>query len=720
MDPFYIQRSKWGQSLFSSILCAVPCIGLSWMLNTYSSAAIANESDAFTENSNVLVIHSYNPELSWTQSQKDGIDQSFQATGQEITVYHEFLDAKRYPNLHHQEAFLDYVKNKYEDTPLSVVMVGDDPGLNMILATRETYFPTLPIVFMGINNVTDDLLNRPLLTGIFENHSTVETVIASAHQTNSDSVILISDSSLTSQNNIRSIKSSLMAYETAPTIIEVKDVVSSEVADRFGAYADNAPVFFFGQLRKEDVEGALIPFEQGAELLRSQLPNPLYTTAISELGHGAVGGKIMDGNYHAQQAVELAQAVLDGTPVSEVAPITEARTQWIFDAQELERAGIDIDLLPPESILINVKPSFYSQYRTLVWVTSILFAAGIITITVMSYAIRRQQIAEQKLREHEKQLEQRVAERTAELSTTLDRLQQTQTQLIQTEKMSSLGQLVGGVAHELNNPLTFLSGNVRCMENYVQDLLETLQLYQNQFPLEGSDQVKASSLESIRQHIEEIDLDYIEEDIPKVLKSIFEGASRVQKIVSDLQSFSRSDEQGCKPTDICQSIEITLNMLNSQLSDEIEIHKDYGDLPSIICNPGEINQVLLSILVNAIDAINHESARSKEIFIRTWVTEGEHIHIGIKNTGPSIPEQIRSKIFDPFFTTRPIGQGTGLGLAIAYQTIQKHHGSIRINLEESGGTEFIIDLPIAKNTLMKNGAASSETQNSAERPYAIR
>ncbi|MEL6352192.1 MAG: ATP-binding protein [Cyanobacteria bacterium J06627_28] len=692
---------------------------MSCVLCTRSSAAIANENTLSSTEKHVLVIHSYNPELSWTQSQKAGIDEGFQTLDQDITVYHEFFDAKRYPNLHHQEAFLDYVNNKYEDTPLSVMMVGDDPGLDMILATRESYFPTLPIVFMGINNVEEDLLNQPFLTGIFENHSTVETVIASAHQTGSDSVLVISDSSSTSQNNIRSIKASLMEHDNAPTIIEVKDVVTSEVTARFEGYAGKAPIFFFGQLRKDDAEGALIPFEQGAEILRSQLPNPLYTTAITELGHGAVGGKIMDGNYHAQQAVELAQAVLEGTPISEVAPIIEARNQWIFDAQELERVGIDVDRLPPESILINVKPSFYSQYRTLVWVTGSLFAVGIVTITVMTYAIRRQQIAEQKLKEHEKQLEQRVDERTAELSATLERLQQTQTQLIQTEKMSSLGQLVGGVAHELNNPLTFLSGNVRCMKEYVQDLLSTLDLYQSQFSLASTPEGQATAIASIRAYNEDIDLDYIQEDIPKVLQSIFDGAGRVQKIVSDLQSFSRSDEQGCKPTDIHQSIDSTLNILSSQLSQDasprtsqdisqsIRVHKNYSVLPNVICNPGEINQVLLSILVNAIDVLTQdtssaENAPSKEIFIRTWVTEGQNIHIGIKNMGPSIPADIRPKIFDPFFTTKPIGQGTGLGLAISYQTMRKHYGNIRVNPEESNGAEFIIDLPIDGSRLMKN------------------
>ncbi|MEL7354687.1 MAG: ATP-binding protein [Cyanobacteria bacterium J06560_5] len=710
MDTSNILRFKWGKPLFSSILCALPLMGLSWVPNTHAGVAIASTNHAATEDKNVLVIHSYNPELSWTQSQKDGIDQGFQEANQNVTVYHEFLDAKRYPGLHYQETFLDYVKHKYEDTPLSVLMVADDPGLNLLLEKREAYFPTLPIVFMGINQVQERLLNQPLLTGVFEKHSTVETVLEAARQTGSDRVIVISDSSASSQGNLRTIESGLLDYEKAPTVIEVKDVVTSEIEARLGEYTDHLPIFFIGQLREDSTAGALLPFGQEAQILRSQLPNPLYTKTMMLIDQGTVGGKVIDGNYHAQQAVQLAQAILEGTPISEVTPVLEAKNQWIFDAQELKRAGINTELLPPESILINVKPSFYSQYRTLVWVVSILFASGIVTITVMTYAIKRQHKAEKKLREHEKQLEQRVNERTIELSTALGRLQQTQTQLIQTEKMSSLGQLVGGVAHELNNPLTFLSGNVHCIKDYIQDLLDTVQLCLNQFSLADSPTVETTSVESIRQHIKEIDLEYIQEDIPKVLKSIFEGSNRVQKIVADLQSFSRSDEQGCKPTDIHQSIESTLNILNSQLSQDIEVHKDFGELPNIICNPGEINQVLLSILVNAIDAMNHDNTPSKEIFIRTWVSENAHIHIGIKNTGPSIPAKIQTKIFDPFFTTKPIGDGTGLGLAITYQTLQKHHGSIRVNSAESRGTEFIIDLPIEESQPIQHDSGTATTQ----------
>ncbi|MEL6552811.1 MAG: ATP-binding protein [Cyanobacteria bacterium J06621_11] len=708
---------RWKKALQRSCLLATLIV----CLDNAKKAAIANISDNEPSQTHVLVVHSYDPALSWTRAQKEGINQSFQNNEQPVTVYHEFLDAKRHPELPYQQAFLNYIEVKYENTPLALVMVSDDPGLNLILDNRDEFFPTLPIVFMGINSVKEELLNRPLLTGVFENHSQVETIVEAVRQTQSTDVVIISDSSSTSQANLLEIQSNLAEQENAPNLIIEADVVDSEIADRLGPYPDHWPVYFAGQLRADHASGLLIPFEQETEILRSQLPNPLYTDTIMRVGHGTVGGKVLDGNYHAQQAVQLAQTILSGTPAREIAPILEAKNQWMFDSQELKRANIDIAKLPPESVLINVKPSFYSQYRTLVWILITLFSSGTVIITVLAYAIRRQKQAERLLKEHEKQLEQHVKERTSELSTTLEKLKQTQTQLIQTEKMSSLGQLVGGVAHELNNPLNFLSGNVRCAEDYVVELLEMLQLYQKQSVLS----------EAIRQYREEIDLDYIQQDIPSVLKSIREGASRIQKIVSGLQAFSRSDEQGTKSTDIHASLESTLSILNLQLSgsaevDRIEILRNYEKVPNIVCNPGEINQVFLSILMNAIEAMRSHSSSLKQLSIKTSVSSDNTVQISIKDTGPGIPNNIESKIFDPFFTTKPIGEGTGLGLAIAYQIIQKHNGTIQVysiasnsrttptqkssqepnvrSIEteltetEPTGTEFIIELPIATPT----------------------
>jgi len=649
--------------------------------NPNNSARTATKSEQ-KDDVEILVIHSYHSNLSWTQALKTGIEQGFPS---EVTIHHEYLDAKRHPELQHQTEFLAHIQTKYQDTDLSLLMVSDDPGLGLVLDSREEYFSEFPIVFMGINNVQDSLLDKPWLTGVFETHSNVETILEAAQHNNADTAIIVSDSTATGQGSLQRIQDRLTEGGESISLVVVEDLTTSEIPKKLDAYPDHWPIFLAGQLRDGHNEGALIAFEKEAQVLQAQIPNPIYTNSIMRLGFGAVGGKLLDGNYHAQQAVQLAQRILDGTPVSEIAPVLKAKNRWMFDAEVIAQADLDIDDFPPESIFINAQPSFYSQYRSLVWGSLTLFSFSILTITVLSYAISRQKKAERLLKENEQQLEKRVETRTAELSETLGKLQQTQAQLIQTEKMSSLGQLVGGVAHELNNPLSFFSGNITCIEKYCQDLFSLIQLYQQQ----------STPSPSILEYREEIDIAYIEEDIPHVFKSVRGGASRIQNIVSSLQAFSRADEVGSKLTDINQSIESTCKILNTQLSQDITIHKSYGTLPEIACNPGELNQVFLSILTNAIDAMKTERNHLKQIFISTLVHAEQSVRISIKDNGAGIPENIQGKVFDPFFTTKPIGTGTGLGLSLAYQTIKKHRGNILLCSDGENGTEFIIDLPIA-------------------------
>ena len=690
-----------------SELANTPTVTLTGAENSRFAAASTNDSIEIDESVKVLVIHSYHSNLSWTRALKAGIDQGF---GSNVTVYHEFLDAKRHPELLHQEAFLEYIKTKYEDTQLFMLMVTDAPGMTMVLANQKDYFPDLPVVFMGVNHVQEELLAHPLITGVFENHSNGETIIEASRHNQADSVIVISDSTSTGQGTLQSIQAVLSEYNNSLNVVVLEDLVTSDIAETLGDYPDHWPIFLAGQLREGAVDGSLTPFELESSLIREHVPNPIYVNNIIRVGEGAVGGKLLDGQYHAQQAVQLAQQIVDGTDVADVEPVLEAKNQWIFDAQVLEQVGIDANLLPADSVLMNVQPSFYRQYRYLVWGTLFVFSVGTVTITVLSYAIGKQKHAERLLRENEKQLESRVEERTVELSKTLEKLQKTQAQLIQTEKMSSLGQLVGGIAHELNNPLNFFMGNVRCIDTYMQDLFDLLRLYRKQ----------PDQSEQIIQQSEDIDIGFIEKDTPKVLASMKEGANRIQNIVSGLQKFSRSDEQGVKSTDINHSLESTLDILYSQISSDIEIHKDYGKLPTVICNPGEINQVFLSILANAIEAMKSETTRPKQLFISTFSPIDEQpneqageqskktVCVVIKDTGTGISEEIQSKVFDPFFTTKPVGAGTGLGLATAYQTIKQHHGTIQLHSDGKTGTEFTIELPVGNVMPAPSSAASQE------------
>ncbi|MEM6403380.1 MAG: ATP-binding protein [Cyanobacteria bacterium P01_D01_bin.116] len=276
---------------------------------------------------------------------------------------------------------------------------------------------------------------------------------------------------------------------------------------------------------------------------------------------------------------------------------------------------------------------------------------------------------------------------TQKLEQTLQELQQTQAQLIQTEKMSSLGRMVAGVAHEVNNPINFIHGNLDHLQHHVEYILNIIQSYPQEF---------SQSIPTIQEEAE--DIDFIIEDLSKIISSIRIGSERIRDIVKSLRNFSRLDESDKKSVNINDGIESTLLILSPRLKDKIEICKKYGDLPLIECYPAKLNQVFMNIISNAIDALLENSKPpEKVITIKTIQTDNQKINIIIKDNGCGIPPEIQNKIFDPFFTTKPINVGTGLGLAICYQIIQAHQGNIEVKSEPGYGTEFTIEIPVFLN-----------------------
>ncbi len=285
--------------------------------------------------------------------------------------------------------------------------------------------------------------------------------------------------------------------------------------------------------------------------------------------------------------------------------------------------------------------------------------------------------------------EEALREQTTKLSQTLQELQQTQSQLIQTEKMSSLGQMVAGIAHEINNPINFIYGNLEHTSEYLQDLLRLVHIYQ-QHPYSSPE---------IEEISEEIDLEFITEDVPKMLSSMKVGAKRIQQMVLSLRNFSRLDEAEVKDVNLHEGIDSTLLILSNKLKKEVKVIKQYGNLPLIECYPAQINQVFMNIISNAIDALlTDEKKSNKQIIIKTIKTSDNKIQVRIRDNGSGIPSPIKDKIFDPFFTTKPVGQGTGLGLSICYQIIEKHGGKISVNSQIGEGTEFAIALPLKQTS----------------------
>jgi GAF domain-containing protein len=376
----------------------------------------------------------------------------------------------------------------------------------------------------------------------------------------------------------------------------------------------------------------------------------------------------------------VADSILDNwTPITKPQPVTERVLLQAIKAGKYARNEVFVPISQGEKLwglLVayqNSQPRYWQEEEI-----NLLAQVGVQLGVALQQAESLKQVQIQK----------------EEIAQTLKELQITQSQLIQSEKMAGLGQLIAGLAHEINNPISFIYGNIPYVTNYIQDLLNLVRLYQNNYP-QATGEIQAKSAE--------IDLDFINDDLPKMLNSMMGGADRIRQLVISLRTFSRLDEAEMKPVNLHEGIDSTLSILQHRFqpqdnTPEIEVIKEYGELPLVVCYAAQMNQVFMNILSNALDGLKESLTSSPKIWVRTKVIDINQLQISITDNGCGIPDNVRDRIFEPFFTTKEPGQGSGLGLSVSYQIIvEKHGGQIKCISEFGKGCEFLIEIPIQRN-----------------------
>tara|TARA_R110001592_G_scaffold181747_1_gene424603 strand:+ start:23413 stop:25305 length:1893 start_codon:yes stop_codon:yes gene_type:complete len=341
---------------------------------------------------------------------------------------------------------------------------------------------------------------------------------------------------------------------------------------------------------------------------------------------------------------------------------------------------------------LNIYPLFFQKKLKLVLLVSrntnnfddnetmiaTLFSEGLEHIIVRMYFLRAMRHQNAYLKKEK--LEQQIL---------ISKLRDVQEQLLQNEKMASIGQLAAGVAHEINNPVGYVNSNINSLDGYITDIYDVLDLYQALEETVPEDNEQRKEIKVLKA---DIDFDFIRTDMKELLSESKEGVLRVKQIVKDLKDFSHADEAEWQLTDIEKGIDSTLNIVHNELKYKAKIHKDYGKIPEVECNPSQINQILMNLMVNAGHAIDEQGS----ITLITRQLDDKHVYIEVLDTGKGIPQENLTKIFDPFFTTKPVGQGTGLGLSLSYSIAEKHGGALSVESVVGEGTTFRLTLPIKK------------------------
>ncbi|MEY2859484.1 MAG: hypothetical protein RLZZ74_3800 [Cyanobacteriota bacterium] len=350
---------------------------------------------------NILVIHAYNSELASTKQNQLGIEQGFAEIESQSNIYHEFLDEQHEFSTQDEQQFSQYLNSKYRRVGIDLVMVVEEPSLEFMLRQHRQLFPKLPVVFLGIEELSQQMLDTPWLTGVVEDRSIVETVVEATRETWSNTAVIINDTTERGKANLEKIASLKNTADQSLKIEVVNDLAPEDVKAKLSVYPPSVPIIMLGQLYESREHESLIDPSLDAQIVSKLIPNPIYTDNEVRLGNGVVGGKIFDVDYHLRQGVELAHKILQGAKPDQVGPFFTGKNRWIFDYRRLLKHNIKLELLPPDSELLYVETPIYVKYRSLIFLVGFILCSSFLAIILLLRRGRKRELANRILQENE-------------------------------------------------------------------------------------------------------------------------------------------------------------------------------------------------------------------------------------------------------------------------------------------------------------------------------
>ncbi|MFH0754758.1 MAG: ABC transporter substrate binding protein [Candidatus Omnitrophota bacterium] len=661
---------------------------------------------------NVLIINSYHQGYKWTDEEVRGIISGVGSQKEDIQFFIEYMGTKWMFDEQYLDQLRDLYKRRFSNIKFDLIMATDNDAFQLVRKYRDDMFGNTPVVFCGVNWFKkEDVQGVASFTGVNEDASIEDNIdlMLKLHP-KTKHIYVVADLTTTGKIIHAKVEQLMPKYKGRFELHWLDDMDTSQIVDVVSRLSSDSLVYL--TLFQKDRSGNFLEFSEIAQILSRNAHGPVYGLWDFHLGYGIVGGMLTSGYAQGEAAGKIALRVLRGESAGVIPVVMKSPNRFMFDYQQLKRFEINLSDLPEESLFINEPVSFYSVNKRLVWVVSSGLLILSVVVVFLLFNIRLRKQAEVLLKKSCDEVEKKVMERTDQLSKlnmdmedeirlhkqaqellkkAYDELRNMQSQLLQSEKMATVGQLAAGVAHEINNPAGFVKSNLVYQSSYIGKLEVMVKKYEQAVLLlkeSGTEQASVMVQDIERfQHEEGVQLFLA--DFSRMTQETMDGVDRIARIVKDLMGFAHADAGGLVQVDIHDVIQSALKAVKNEFEFKVEVVQDFAFLRPVFCSPQLLSQVFLNLFVNALQAVSDKG----KIIIKTFMDNGMVV-VRISDTGCGMSEDVCRRVFEPFFTTKPVGKGTGLGLSLVYEIVKKHGGDITVESRPGEGATFTIFLPV--------------------------